>query len=147
MRVAQVGHTMNDAWFPSEQCRGQDRQRGILRTADLNRPGERVAAVDENLVHTWQKGIVSHLNNRFSNKCRGNFFPPRPKEALRSGRVRFPRPASRPGEVAEPLAQSIRALIRHRAPRRRGRPPDRVKLHVTEYVDLAWRCREDSQRS
>ena len=58
MCVAQVGHTMNDARLPSEQRRGQDRQRGILRTADLNRPGERVAAVDENLVHTWQKGIA-----------------------------------------------------------------------------------------
>src|SRR5204862_6295263 len=98
MRVAQVGHTMNDAWFPSEQCRGQDRQRGILRTADLNRPGERAAPVDENLVHTCQQGLACHLSNRFSNKWRGNFLPPRPKEALRWGRIQSATPAGRPAD-------------------------------------------------
>ena len=59
MRVAQVGHAMNDARLAREQRRGQDRQRRIFRAADLDRTGKRMAAVDENLIHTWQKGTVS----------------------------------------------------------------------------------------
>ena len=28
--VAQVGYPVNDTWFPRQQCRGENRQRGIL---------------------------------------------------------------------------------------------------------------------
>src|SRR6266480_7835768 len=94
MRITQVGHALNDTRFSGKQGRGEDRQRRILRAADLDRTGKRVATVDENLIHTWQKGIVSRRYNRSSNKCRGNFFPPEPKETHLSGRVLFPRPAS-----------------------------------------------------
>src|SRR6266513_267547 len=98
---------MNDARFAREQGRGQNWQRGIFRAAHLDRPGERMAAVDENLIHTLQEGNVSHLNNRFSNKCRGNFFPPGPKEAPRFGRFRSPGPAFH--RVAGSLAPSATA--------------------------------------
>src|SRR5947209_14648745 len=95
MRVAQVGYTTNDARLPSKQRRGQNRQRGIFRAAHLDRTRERMATVNEDLIHTWQKGIVVYLNNRFLNKCRGNFFPPMSKKALRSGLARLPSPAFR----------------------------------------------------
>src|SRR5437773_12058236 len=100
-------------------------------------------AVNENLIHILRKGIESHLNNRFSNQCRGIFFPPRPKEALRSGRARFPRPAVRPDEAVPGPAQSIRAPTRHLARRKKARLPDRSGLPAKEYADLAWRHRED----
>src|SRR5437762_12075773 len=100
MRVAQVRYPVNDARLPSEQRRGQNRQRGIFRTAHLDRARERIAAVNKNLIHTWQTEIVFYLNNRFSNKCRRNFFPPIWKESLRSAPARFPTPAFRPGEAA-----------------------------------------------
>ena len=77
MCVAQVGHAVNNARLPGQQRRGEDRQRGIFRAADLDRTGKRMAAVDENLIHTWQKGTVSRRYNRYSNKCRGNFFSAR----------------------------------------------------------------------
>src|SRR4029453_18475161 len=93
MRVAEIGHAVNDTRFSSEQGRGQDRQRRILRAADLDRTRKRMTAVDENLIHTWQKGTVSRRYNRSSNKCRGNFFPSGPKEGPRFGRALFPRPA------------------------------------------------------
>src|SRR5437870_10523165 len=85
MRVAQIGNPTNDTRLSSEQRGGQDWQRRILRAADLDRTRKRMAAVDENFIHTSQTGNVSHLNNRFSKKCRGNFFPPGSKEALRFG--------------------------------------------------------------
>src|SRR5207247_7626724 len=81
---------MNDARFAREQRRGENGQRRILRAADLDGPRKRMTAVNEDLIHTWQKGTVSHLNNRFLNKCRGNFFPPGPKEGPRFGRLLFP---------------------------------------------------------
>src|SRR6266404_8582178 len=112
MRVAQVGYTTNDARLPSEQRRGQDRQRRIFRTAHLDRTRERMAAVNKDFIHTWQRGIVVYLNNRFSNKCRGNFFPPMSKKALHSDPARLPRPAFRLGAGAMAPAQSIPALIR-----------------------------------
>src|SRR6266581_5070294 len=124
MRVAQVGYTMNDAWLPSEQRRGQDRQRGIFRTAHLDRTRERMTAVNKDFIHTWQKEIVVYLNNRFSNECRGNFFPPTWKKALRPGPGRFPRPAFRPGEAAPVSAQSVPAPIRRPARRQKARLPD-----------------------
>src|SRR6266699_1922068 len=96
MRVAEIGYTMNNARLPSEQRRGQDRQRRIFRTAHLYKTRETTPTVNEDLIHTWQRGIVVYLNNRFSNKCRGNFFPPMSKKALRSGLARLPTPASRP---------------------------------------------------
>src|SRR6266480_6315465 len=146
MRVAEIGYTMNNARLPSEQRRGQDRQRGIFRSAHLDRTRERMATVNEDLIHTWQKGIVVYLNNRFSNKCRGNFFPPMSKKALHSDRARLPRPAFRPGAGAMAPAQSIPALIRRHARRKRARPPGRARLRGIEHVDLAPRCREGSQQ-
>src|SRR5438093_13038478 len=92
MRVAEVGHAVNNTRLSSEQRRGQGRQRGMFRAADLDRTGKRITAVDEDLIHTWQKGTVSRRYNRSSNKCRGNFFPPEPKEAHLSGRGLFPEP-------------------------------------------------------
>src|SRR6266699_690990 len=103
---------MNDARFAREQRRGQNGQRGIFRTAHLDRARERMAAVNTNLIHTWQTEIVFYLNNRFSNKCRGNFFPPMSKKAPRSGRGRFPKRASRPAEDEAVPARSGRGSIR-----------------------------------
>src|SRR5438552_416539 len=137
---------MNDARFAREQRRGQNRQRRVFRAAHLDRTGERMAAVNKDLIHTWQKEIVVYLNNRFSNKCRGNFFPPRSKETARSGRSQSPGPAFHPGEGAPGPAQSMRAPARRRAPRKTARPQDRAKPRAKEYVDLAPRCREDSRR-
>src|SRR5947207_14871483 len=137
---------MNDARFAREQRGSQDWQRRIFRAADLNRTGKRMAAVNENFIHTSQTGNVSHLNNRFSNKCRGNFFPPRSKEAPRSDRARSPGPAFHPGEGAPVLAQSMRAPTRRRAPRQKALLPGRAKPRVKDYVDLAPRCREGSRR-
>src|SRR5438552_12194494 len=139
MRVAQVRYPMNDARLPSEQRRGQNRQRGIFRTAHLDRARERIAAVNKNLIHTWQTGIVFYLNNRFSNKCRGNFFPPIWKKAVHSGPARFPRPAFRPGAGALAPAQSVPGSIRPPARRRRAQLPDRAKPPAKAYVDLAPR--------
>ena len=96
MRVAQIGDTVHHAFLLSEQRRGQDRQRRILGTAHLDRTGKRVTTVNANLIHTWQTETVSPLNNRFWNKCRGIFFPPTSKEALRSDRARSPAPKYRP---------------------------------------------------
>src|SRR5438067_13184008 len=146
MRIAQVGYAMNDAWLPSEQRRGQDRQGGIFRTAHLDRTRERTATVNEDLIHTWQRGIVVYLNNRFSNKCRGNFFPPMSKKAFRSGLARLLTPAFRPGAGALAPAQSIPATTRRRTRRKRARPPGRARLRGIEYFDLALRCREGSRQ-
>src|SRR6266571_8525746 len=133
---------MNDARFAREQGRGQNWQRGIFRAAHLDRPGERMAAVDENLIHTSQKGIASHLNNRFSNKCRGNFSPPSPKEAHRFGRFRSPRPAFLPAEAAMVPVQSVRELIHYRTRWQRLRPPDRVTLRGKACRGLVSRRKE-----
>src|SRR5438046_5096333 len=106
---------MNDARFAREQRRGENGQRRILRAADLDGPRKRMTAVNEDLIHTWQKGTVSHLNNRFLNKCRGNFFPPGPKEGPRFGRFLFPGPAVTRTGPELPPAQSVRAPAPRRA--------------------------------
>src|SRR6266699_3394295 len=146
MRVAEIGYTMNNARLPSEQRRGQNRQRGIFRTAHFDRARERMATVHEDLIHTWQRGIVVYLNNRFSNKCRGNFFPSMSKKAIRSGLARLPTPTFRSGAGALAPAQSIPAPIRRHARRKRARPPGHARPRGIEYVDLAPRCREDSRQ-
>src|SRR5881409_1355647 len=105
-----------------------------------------MATVNEDLIHTWQKGIGVYLNNRFPNKCRGNFFPPISKKALRSGLTRLPRPAFRPGGGAPAPAQSIPAPIRPRSRRKRARRLGRARPRGLEYADLAPRYREDSRR-
>ena len=74
IRVAQIRDAMEDARFAREQTGGDDRERGIFRTADLDRAGKGMAAVNEDFIHTWQTGIVGFLHNRFSTRCRGNFF-------------------------------------------------------------------------
>src|SRR5439155_25365016 len=117
MRIAQVGYAMNDAWLASEQRRGQDRQGGIFRAAHLDRTRERMATVNEGLIHTWQKGIGVYLNNRFPNKCRGNFFPPMSKKALRSGLGDVPGPALRPPPGPQAPARALAARRRPYAPR------------------------------
>src|SRR5436309_8207309 len=136
---------MNDARFAREQGRGQDWQRRILRAADLDRTRKRMAAVNENLIHTLQKGIASHLNNRSSNKCRGNFFPPGPKEAPRSDRVLFPEPAFHQAEAASELDQSARAPARRLAHRQTAQFPDHAILRAKECAGPASRCKEDSR--
>src|SRR5213080_3487982 len=146
MRIAQVGYAMNNAWLPGKQRRGQDRQGGIFRAAHLDRTRERMATVNEDLIHTWQRGIVVYLNNRFPNKCRGNFFPPIWKKALRSGLARLPRPAFRPGAGALAHDQSAPALTRRPVRRQKARLPDHVEPRAKACVDLAPRCREDSQQ-
>src|SRR6267154_4160161 len=101
-----------------------------------------MTAVDENLIHTWQKGTVSRRYNRSSNKCRGNFFPPEPKEASRSDRALFPRPAAhRSGAVLGP-EQSVRAPARRLVFRRTVKLPDRAILHAKEYAGPASRYKE-----
>src|SRR4029453_559144 len=110
MRVAQIGPPMNDTWLSSQQRRGQDGQRRIFRAADLDRTGKRTTAVNENLIHTWQKGTVSRPFNRFWNKFPGNFFPPGPKEAPRFERVLFPEPAFHRVGAASGPARSARVL-------------------------------------
>src|SRR6266480_4638524 len=103
-----------------------------------------MATVNENLIHTCQRGIVSYLNNRFSTKCRGNFYPPKSKEAPRSGRPQFPGPAFRRDETALAPVQLVYAAIRRRARRRRAHLPDRARLHAKAYVDLVPRYKEGS---
>src|SRR5207249_10227164 len=121
-------------------------QAGIFRTAVLEVTCERMAAVNRDFIHTRQEGIVVYLNNRLSNKSRDNFFPPMSKKALHSDRARLPRPAFRPGAGAMAPAQSIPALIRRHARRKRARPPGRARLRGIEHVDLSPRCREGSQQ-
>src|SRR3984893_7194949 len=146
MCVAQVGYAMNDTRLSREQCRCQDRERGIFRSADLDGTRKRMTAVDEDFIHIWQKGTVSHLNNRFLKKCRGNFFPPGPKEGPRFGRFLFPRPAFHPGGAATAPAQSIRATIHRLARWRKAQLPDRVILPGKECGGLVLRCKEDSRQ-
>src|SRR5207249_11660107 len=130
---------MNDARFPREQCGGEDWQRRIFRAADLDRSRKRMAAVNENFIHTSQTGNVSHLNNRFSKKCRGNFFPPEQKKAARSDRFRSPMPAFLPVEGAMVPVQSVRDLIHYLGCWRKPRPPDRANPHGIEYADIVSR--------
>src|SRR5947199_10020869 len=102
---------MNDARFPREQCGGEDWQRRIFRAADLDRSRKRMAAVNENFSHTSQTGNVSPLNNRFSKKCRGDFFPSEQKNAARSDRFRSPTPAFLPVDRAMVPVHSVREPV------------------------------------
>src|SRR5436190_6995046 len=146
MRVTEVGHAVNNTRLSSEQRRGQDRQRGIFRAANLDRTGKRITAVDEDLIHTWQKGTVSRRYNRSSNKCRGNFFPPGPKEGSRFGRVLFPAPAFQQAGAAMALDQSTRVPAHHPAYRRTMKLLDRAILRAKECAGPASICKEDSRR-
>src|SRR4029453_13594525 len=103
-----------------------------------------MTAVDENLIHTWPKGTVSRRYNRSSNKCRGNFFPPEPKEEFCSGRVLFQTPAFHRAGAAMGPAQSVRELARRLARPRTTQSPDRAILRAKECADPALRCKEDS---
>src|SRR4029453_13723262 len=105
-----------------------------------------MTAVDENLIHTWQKGTVSRRYNRSSNKCRGNFFPPGPKEGPRFYRTLFPTPAFRQVGAALGPRQSARAPAHRPALRRTTQFPDHATLRATDYADLASRCKEDSRQ-
>src|SRR5947207_15491128 len=105
-----------------------------------------MTAVNEDLIHTWQKGIVSRRYNRSSNECRGNFFPPEPKEAHLSGRDLFPEPTFHRAAVAAGLDQSAHASAHRPAHRRTAQPPDHATLRAKGCADPALRCKEDSQQ-
>src|SRR5205823_6140628 len=105
-----------------------------------------MTAVNEDLIHTWQKGTVSRRYNRSSNKCRGNFFPPGPKEAPRSDRVLFPEPAFHQAEAASELDQSARAPARRLAHRQTAQFPDHAILRAKECAGPASRSKEDSRQ-
>src|SRR5437879_5115204 len=104
-----------------------------------------MTAVDEDLIHTWQKGTVSRRYNRSSNKCRGNFFPSGPKEAPGPDRVLFPGPAYHPVAAALGLDQSARVPAHRLAHRRTAQFPDRAILRAKGCDGLASRCKEDSR--
>src|SRR5437667_10177043 len=104
-----------------------------------------MTAVNEDLIHTWQKGIVSRRYNRSSNKCRGNFFPPEPKESHLSGRGLFPEPTFHRAGVGLELDQSARAPAHRPAHRRPAPLPDHATLRARVCAGLALRCTEDSQ--
>src|SRR5262249_34423768 len=53
--IAQIRHAMNDTGFWCERRCGRDWQQRILRAADLDGTRKRIPAVDEDLIHTWQK--------------------------------------------------------------------------------------------
>src|SRR5205823_13465159 len=103
-----------------------------------------MTAVNEDLIHTWQKGIVSRRYNRSSNKCRGNFFPPEPKEAPRSDRALFPGPAFHPVEAAMAPVRSIHTPARRPACRRTAQLPDHLILRAKVCAGHAWRYKGDS---
>src|SRR5262249_1667685 len=103
-----------------------------------------MAAVDEDLIHTWQKRTVSRRYNRSSNKCRGIFFPPEPKEAPHSGRVLFPKPAFHRAGAAMAPDQSARAPAHRPAYPRTTQFPDRATLRPKECAGPASKCTEGS---
>src|SRR4029450_3790379 len=105
-----------------------------------------MTAVDEDLIHTWQRGTVSRRYNRSSNKCLGNFFPPGPKEGPRSGRALFPRPGFHRAAAAMAPDQSARAPVHRLSLRRITQFPDRATLRAKECAGLASRCKEDSRQ-
>src|SRR5580704_16705050 len=102
-----------------------------------------MTAVDEDFIHTWQKGTVSRRYNRSPNKCRGSFFPPGPKKAPRSGQVLFPEPAFHQAGVASGLDQSARAPAHPLAHQRTAQFPDRAILRAKERAGSASGCKED----
>src|ERR1043166_3118850 len=145
MRVAQVGHAMNDARFARKKGRGESGQRGIFRAADLDRAAKRMPTVDANLIHTWQRENAEYLNNPVSSRCRGIFFASEARRALRSGRFRARERASRPVEDTAAPVRSVRRSVRHLSRWRRGRHPDRAGPRAKEDVDLARRYRANSR--
>src|SRR6516225_8073024 len=106
-----------------------------------------MAPVNKNLIHTWQTGNVSHLNNRFLNKCRGNFFPPASKKARCPGRFRLPRPATHRVEAATGPAQSVPAPTHRREYQRTPQSSDRAELRAKAFRRFLLRRKEDSRRS
>src|SRR5437762_3629686 len=105
-----------------------------------------MTAVNEDLIHTWEKGIVSRRYNRSSNKCRGNFFPPEPKEAHLPRRGLFPEPTFHRAGVGLGLDQSAHAPAHRPAHRRTAQLPDHATLRAKECAGLALRYKEDSQQ-
>ena len=53
MDIVQVGDGRELQWAVGGEYRGHDRQGGILGAADFGRPGQRLATLDEELVHPW----------------------------------------------------------------------------------------------
>src|SRR4029453_3867370 len=101
-----------------------------------------MTAVDEDLIHTWQKGTVLRRYNRSSNKCRGNFFPSGPKETPGSDRVLFPEPAHHPVGAALRLYPSGRVRAHRPAYLRTTQFPDRAILRAKGCAGPALRCKE-----
>src|SRR5438046_10393630 len=99
-----------------------------------------MTAVNEDLIHTWQKGIVSRRYNRSSNKCRGNFFPPEPKEAHLSGRGLFPEPTFHRARVGLGLDCSAHAPAHRPAHRPTAQFPDHATLRAKPLAGLSCRC-------
>src|SRR5205807_6864999 len=107
MRVAQVRHAMNRARLPSQQGRGQNGEGGVLRTADLDGTGERIPAMHKYLIHTGRRENAFYLNNRFSPRCRRNFYRVKDQSGPVPGRARSPGRASRWRSDATAWSQSI----------------------------------------
>ena len=129
MRVAQIGNAMQNARLARQQRRGQDRQRRILRAADLDRAGERMTAVNENFIHTWRRGIASHLHSPFLSR---NVVIILSAESSPLSDSPWPPPISSASNAARP--QMIRSRLDQCAnqfiavfARQKGRSRDRAK--------------------
>ena len=117
MRVAQVGDAMEDARLAREQRRGEDRQRGVFRAADLDRTGKRPAAVNQNFIHTCRRGIVSLRHNRVSKRCRDNFFGHQGRQIVGLPETDFEREQTRRTQMNDGAASiNLRTISSPRSP-------------------------------
>src|SRR5206468_11232500 len=107
MRVAQVRHAMNRARLPSQQGGGQNGEGGVLRTANLDGTGERIPAMHKYLIHTGRTENAFYLNNRFSPRCRRNFYRAKGRLGRVPGQARSPARASLQRADATARSQSI----------------------------------------
>ena len=55
MDVAEIGHMMDDARLLGQQCRCEDGERGVFRSADFDAPAEGGAAVNEDFIHKLRR--------------------------------------------------------------------------------------------
>src|SRR5207249_11119285 len=100
MRIAQVGHAMDRARLTRQQGRGKNGKGGVLRTADLDGTGEGIPAMHKYLIHTGRRENAFYLNNRFSPRCRRNFYRVKAQLGRVPGRARSPvRTSPRPSDA------------------------------------------------
>src|SRR5438132_9057661 len=92
---------------PREQGRAKDGKSGVLRTADLDGTGEGIPAMHKYLIHTGQRENAFYLNNRFSPRCRRNFYRAKGRLGRVPGRARSPARATPCGSGAMAPSQSI----------------------------------------